>query len=66
MTGVLPADCVRCVGVSTDEGKLVAPCNTCRRVLWARPAPSNAHWVVPPRDRLGRCFLHWHLEENET
>jgi hypothetical protein len=67
MSGVLPADCTRCVGVSTDEGELVAPCNTCKRILWARPTPERAIWVGrPPRDKLGRCPLHWHIEQGET
>lgn len=65
MSTHFPADCSRCVGVSID-GKLVSPCNTCKRVLLARPAPERAVWIAPPRDSLGRCPLHWHMEEGET
>ena len=62
-----PADCARCVGISTDEGELVHPCNTCKRVLLARPVPKKAVWIPkPPRDRFGRCPLHWHMKEGET
>ena len=66
MRELLPKDCTRCGGVSTDEGELVHPCNTCKRVLWARPAPKGSVWVIPPRDRLGRCHLYWHIDMGET
>lgn len=67
MSKPFPADCARCVGVSTDEGELVAPCNTCKRILYAKPVPKRAVWIPrPPRDRFGRCPLHWHIEEGET
>ena len=61
-----PADCSRCVGVSNDEGQLVAPCNTCKRTLLAKPLPPFPIWVHPARDAQGKCFLHWDMEDGAT
>jgi len=62
----LAYDCCRCVGVSTDEGELVNPCNTCRRVLWAKPSGPRSPWFIePPRAPHGECASHWPIKDTK-
>jgi len=60
---VLPFDCSRCVGVSTDEGELVSPCNQCRRILWAKPQGPRSPWIAPERNAHGHCPNFWSVNE---
>lgn len=60
---LLPYDCSRCIGVSTDEGELVHPCNTCRRVLWAKPSGGMSPWFTQPPRKGNECPSHWPVEE---
>jgi hypothetical protein len=59
----LPFDICRCVAVSTDEGEVVSPCNTCRRYLERQPAGPRSPWFVdPPRTNYG-CEYHMPKEQ---
>lgn len=59
----LPFDDCRCTGVSTDEGELVAPCNTCRRVLEAQPSGPRTPWFAEPPISGSECV---HLLGSKT
>lgn len=65
MKQTLPFDVTRCVGVSTDEGELVMPCNTCRRVLWATPYGRMSPWFAEPPRKNFTCSEYWSVEETK-
>lgn len=59
----LPYDVARCVGVSADDGYLVKPCSSCRRLLEAKPQGEWTPWIDPPRKGWNDCPQY--LEKKE-
>lgn len=59
-----PFDNTRCVGVSADDGTLVTPCDTCRRLLWAKPSGPRSPWFVEPPRKGQECHEHWPIPKN--
>jgi hypothetical protein len=50
----LAFDVCRCNGVREDD-RLVAPCETCRRVLEQQPAGERTPWFTEPPLKDGEC-----------
>ena len=57
----LAFDICRCNGVKVDE-ELIAPCNTCRRVLESKPSGPRSPWFTEPPLKDGECeyVVHTH------
>lgn len=57
----LAYDICRCNGVKSND-ELIAPCNTCRRVLEQEPSGPITPWFTQPPEKNGQCeyVVHMH------